>query len=77
MSLADHRSTSRPMRITERWEFRALVVVTYPLFLAVACLSRLLPRRLRFTPTGVGGRMSVFTEARQAAHTTLPFAFMG
>lgn len=76
MSLADHRTTARP-RVTERWEFRALVVVTYPLFLTVTLLSRLLPTRLRFMPTSVGGRMSVFAEARAAAHTTLPFAFMG
>jgi hypothetical protein len=77
MSIAEHRFQQRPARITERWEFHALVFVTYPLFLAVTLLSRVMPRRFRFMPTGAGGRMSVFAEARAAAHTTLPFAFMG
>lgn len=67
----------RNLRLTERWQFRALVVLTYPLFFAVTLLSRLAPRRLRFMPTAVGQRMNVFAEARAAAHTTLPFAFMG
>jgi hypothetical protein len=67
----------RNVRVTERWQFKALVVLTYPLFLAVTLLSRLAPRRPRFMPTTVGRRMNVFAEARAAAHTTLPFAFMG
>jgi hypothetical protein len=67
----------RNVRVSERWQFKALVVLTYPLFLTVTLLSRLAPRRLSFMPTAVGQRMGVFAEARAAAHTTLPFAFMG
>jgi hypothetical protein len=64
-------------RLGDRWQFILLVAVTYPMFLALTLLSRLMPGKLRFMPTDVAGHGSVFAEARAAAHTTLPFAFMG
>jgi hypothetical protein len=77
MHAAEKRAMRHGHKPSDRWEFHALVALTYPLFLLVALASRLSPRRPRFLPTSVGGRRSVFAEARAAAHTTLPFAFMG
>lgn len=71
----DHGKTHT--RLADRWQFRLLVGVTYPVFLALTLASRLMPGNLRFLPTDVEGHGSVFAEARAAALTTLPFAFMG
>ncbi len=59
---------------SRRREYTVYFAAIYPLLLVIALLSRLLPRRLR--PFSFQGR-SVFGEARAAAHTVLPFLFMG
>jgi hypothetical protein len=61
----------------ERLEIRALVILTYPLFLAVALLRRLGVGRPRFGAVVSGAPVSVFTEARQTAEATIPSAFRG
>lgn len=60
----------------DQQEYRILFAVTYPIFLAVALVSRLLPARLRPLPTERGGVFAVFRDARAAANSVLPFAFM-
>ena len=59
---------------SDRREYLFYYVATYPVFLLIATLSRLLPRAWR--PFASGGR-SVFGDARAAAHTVLPCVFMG
>jgi hypothetical protein len=73
---ASGRSSSSGRKL-ERIEMKALVVLTYPLFLAVAALSRLGLRRPSFRAVVRGQPVSVFTEARQTAEATIPSAFRG
>jgi hypothetical protein len=61
----------------ERIEMRALVWLTYPLFLCVAVLSRLGLKRARFAAVVSARPVSVFAEARQTALATIPSAFRG
>ena len=58
------------LRAREATEFRALFVAAFPLFLAAGLVKRALPSQ---TP---GKRKSVIAEARAAANTCIPFAFM-
>ncbi len=71
---APRRSSGRRI---ERFEMRALVVLTYPLFLTVAVLRRLGVGRPPFGAVVTGSPVSVFTEARQTAEATIPSAFRG
>jgi hypothetical protein len=64
-------------RRLERFEMKALVILTYPLFLAVAVLRRAGFGRPRFGAVVKGAPVSVFTEARQTAEATIPSAFRG
>lgn len=57
-------------RKAEHWEFRALVVATYPLFLATEIARRAAGQKAS------GGR-SVFSAAHATASATLACAFMG
>jgi len=57
-------------RRAELWEFRALLVATYPLFLTAEVARRALGR------PGASGR-SAFTQAYATAAATLACAFMG
>lgn len=64
-------------RRSRQQEYRLLVTIVFPFFLLFALLGRLLPWRWQ-THSIVGGRRrSVYTEAREAAHTVIPIAFMG
>ncbi|WP_338053286.1 hypothetical protein [Rhodomicrobium udaipurense] len=59
------------MRAKEAQEFRLMFIATFPLFLAAGLVKRAVsPRR------GAARRKSVFAEARAAANTCIPFAFM-
>lgn len=61
------------LRQRDRFEFRLLLWASFAIFLVVALFGRLLPPSLRpFRCTG----KSVFGEAREAANTIVPFAFM-
>ncbi|MFZ1108190.1 MAG: hypothetical protein WAN43_07580 [Rhodomicrobium sp.] len=66
--------SSRPhahIRAREAKEFRLMLIATFPLFLAAGLLGRALsPRRT------ANQRKSIFAEARAAANTCIPFAFM-
>jgi hypothetical protein len=67
----------RTGRRVERFEMKALVLLTYPLFLAVAVLRRLGLGRASFGAVVQGAPVNVFTEARQTAEATIPSAFRG
>jgi hypothetical protein len=59
------------IRAREAKEFRVMYFATFPLFLAAAVVTRGVSWRRSSV-----GRKSVFAEARAAANTCLPFAFM-
>lgn len=61
------------LRQRDRLEFRLLLGALFTLFLAVALAGRLLPQAWR--PLRSTGK-SVIGEAREAANTLAPFAFM-
>ncbi|MCX7326301.1 MAG: hypothetical protein NTZ14_18180 [Hyphomicrobiales bacterium] len=68
--------TRTKARSEDHLAFRLLVALTYPLFLAAAILSRLVPAGSGFLarPTD---RVSIFTQARRSSEATIAFAFMG
>lgn len=72
------RAMLRPMPATARLhreavQFRILLGLTYPLFLAAALVQRVRPGPAR----PLAPRRTVFGEARAMAAQTVPFAFMG
>lgn len=66
-----HRPTSEQRRRADDRAYRLIFCLVYPLFLAVAVLSRLAPA----SRPGGPARRSVFAEARTAAASSIPFAF--
>lgn len=69
--------TQASSRRETTWEFRLLFAASFVFFLAAGIVSRVLPGSWRATPAGVGGRSSVFGEAKAAAGIVVPLAFMG
>jgi hypothetical protein len=57
-------------RASEAREFRLMFFLAFLLFLTAGAMKRLV------TPLHGAGRKSLFAEARAAANTCLPFAFM-
>ena len=74
MSLVERNNLSNFR--ADQQEYRVVYAVTYPIFFTAALVSRLLPPRLRPTPFEKGGFLSVFRDAKAAANSVLPFAFM-
>ncbi len=60
----------------EAVEFRLLFLLTFPVFLAAAVLSRIIPGQRRSRAGGGHTGRSVIAEAKAAANTCIPFAFM-
>lgn len=69
-------ASSRPRR-AEAGEFRLLFVASFAIFLLVAVVERVLPSSWRAHAFGPDSGKSIFGEARAAARTFVPFAFMG
>jgi hypothetical protein len=67
-------SVGRPRR-QEATEFRLIFMASFVIFLMVAIVERFLPSQWR--PLGAEGHKSIIGEARTAARTFVPFAFMG
>jgi hypothetical protein len=61
----------------EALEFRLLFALSFLVFLVVAIVERFLPRPWRSRLPGARGRRSIFGEAKAAANTFVPMAFMG
>lgn len=61
------------LRQRDRLEFRVLLWATFLIFLPIALVCRALPKGMR--PFRCKGK-SVIGEAREAANTLAPFAFM-
>ncbi|MBK1624324.1 MULTISPECIES: hypothetical protein [Hyphomicrobiales] len=73
---AIEKSNVALLRSKEERDFRLIVMVSFAFFLVVCIIARLLPPQWRPFPPGPNGRRSVIEEARVAANTTIPFAFM-
>jgi len=58
-------------------QYRRLYALCFAVFLIVALVSRLLPRRLRPLAGRGAPRRSIVAEASAAANAAVPFAFMG
>ena len=71
------RGRRKARRGLQRIEMRLLVALTYPLFLAVAAMSRLGLRRRSFDAVVSVRPRSIFAEARETAEATIPSAFRG
>ncbi len=69
------RSPSLP-RKQEDMEFRLLFIVSFVIFLFVTMVMRCLPWRSRTSASGANGRRSIIGEAKELAHSTIPYAFM-
>ncbi|WP_187193692.1 MULTISPECIES: hypothetical protein [unclassified Methylobacterium] len=61
----------------EALQFRLILAVTYPCFLAAAAFNRVRPAHGASRPAFAPARRSVFGEARAMAVQAIPFAFMG
>lgn len=61
-------------RRAERREYRLICMVAYPLFLAAVIVDRLMAMA-GIVETAPAPRRNVFSEARAAARSCIPFAF--
>jgi hypothetical protein len=68
-------SARRMSRRKDTAEYRLVFVTCFAVFLVAAIISRLLPWHW-LTPAERGKRQSIIVEARDAANTALPYAFM-
>lgn len=62
-------------RIARERQFRVLLGLGILFMLPIALICQLLPSALR--PQAFPGARSVYAEAREAAYTVVPYAFMG
>ena len=59
-----------------RIEFALLFAVAYPFFLLAVIAAKFLPRESRWTESSADQGKSIFTVARNATYSAIPFAFM-
>jgi hypothetical protein len=57
-------------------EFNLLLWFAFAVFFVAIAVSRLLPRRSRWTVGGHDEGKSIFEAAKAAAYNSIPFAFM-
>lgn len=69
-----HTGGDKKHRKGDSFEYRLLLAASLPIFLVAAIVGRVLPSGEHAVP---GERLSVIGEARAAADTYVPFAFMG
>ena len=74
MSLVDRPAPS--LFRAERREYRLISWISFPVFLAMSVLSRLLPASMRPIPLERGRFFQIVADARETAHSVLPHAFM-
>lgn len=75
-----HKEHSTLARITqeEAQEFRFIYIASFVVFLAIAVIARVLPKQWgRGGLADAQGHLSIIGEAKAAANTFVPFAFMG
>ena len=69
--------SSSKHRRSDEMEFRLIFIVSFVFFLIAAAVTRCLPRKWSLVPPGPDGRRSIIREAKMAADSAVPFAFMG
>lgn len=69
------RNSSRPRK--DSFVFNMIFAVTFAIFFMVALVDRLLPVRWVLGAAKSENYMAIFAEAKSAAATYTPFAFMG
>ena len=57
-------------------QYQLIFAVGFAIFLVIALVGRVLPRRWRPVPPGPQAELSVIKEAKVMADTYVPFAFM-
>lgn len=74
-----YRPVCSPSRVRKEdtVEYRLIFMVSFVIFLVAALVARVLPRQWRPYPSGSSPYGSIFDEAKSAANTFVPFAFMG
>jgi len=78
MKTADgHLAGQDEARRQDAIEYRALLIVTFPLFFLATIAERCLRRRSYFVSPAHIRRRSVFVETKALANATIPHAFMG
>jgi hypothetical protein len=76
MSMPQEKTNhSRNKSVRDKWEYRLIFLASYPIFLGFEILDRCL--HLGRDPSPGKQRRSVFAAAREAADTSLPYAFLG
>jgi hypothetical protein len=76
-SLSWSRADEAKAPADETKQFQLIFAFSFVLFLAIVAMTRLLGPRWRLWPSSTEGRQSIIQEARAAANTFIPFAFMG
>ena len=76
MTTATSRQRSRGLHAKNRIEFRLLFALAFMVFLAAGLVARLTPGWW-LSDDRSASRTSLIEEARTAAGSTIPFAFMG
>lgn len=72
------KSTEAKPATDEKKQFQCIFIACFVLFLVVVTVARLLGGRWRpWPPGGPEGYQSIIHEAKAAANTFIPFAFMG
>ena len=77
MASLTRRSASMRLRAEDRRSYWVLYWLTFSLFFVVACVARLMPRRLDPSVSTKRERPSVLADARSSASAAIGYAFMG
>lgn len=75
VALDHHRRIPAKAKRKDAWEFRLIFLLSFCAFFVAALLERLTPQHWRAGKTN--SRKSIFRQAKEAASTSIPYAFMG
>jgi hypothetical protein len=77
MAIASEPRAGEMMKLRRReaLEYRLIFFLSFAFFLVAVLVARLVPWSQKARP-GFKGNRSIISEARAAAHTCIPFAFM-
>lgn len=76
MSMIRTERSAHTRHTEGRIEFALLFAVAYPFFLIAVLFAKFLPRDLRWAESSEDHGKSIFTLARNATYSAIPFAFM-
>lgn len=78
MAIASEPRAGEMMKLRRRevLEYRLIFFLSFAFFLVAVLVARLVPWSSQRVRPGFKGHRSIISEARAAAHTCIPFAFM-